>query len=105
VTTEPDEEQLRPLLDAITERLDPDGRFGDVWDEIQNKLLPEEMVMAAAGLCVAQTAYGMPWIRYCQQPAALRALLCRRHRSEHIDQYGPVPHGNAFLGYVEDDED
>lgn len=104
MTTEPDEVQLIPLLNAITERLDPDGRFGDAWDEIQNKLLPEEMVMAAAGQCVEQTAYGMPWIRYCERPAAPRALLCERHRTEHIDQHGPVPYGNAFLCYLDDED-
>jgi hypothetical protein len=47
----------------------------------------------------------MPWIRYCRQPAAPRALLCDRHRAEHIDQYGPVPYGNAFLGYLDDEAD
>jgi len=105
MTSEPDDEQLRPLLDAITERLDPDGRFGDVLDEIQNKLLPEELIMAAAGKCVELTAYGMPWTRYCEQNAAPRALLCERHRTEHIDQYGPVPYGNAFLGYLDHQDD
>lgn len=100
-----DEERLHPLIDAIVERLDPDDRFGDVWDELDGRLLPEEIEMAAAGRCVEQTAHGMPWISYCEQAAAPRALLCARHRAEHIDQYGPLPHGNAFVGYRDDEDE
>lgn len=102
---EDDDPQLAPLIDAVVERLDPDGRFGDVADEITNKLLPEEMKIAAAGLCVEQTAYGMPWIRYCEQPAAPGALLCEQHRREHIEQYGPHACSGAFLGYHDDEHE
>lgn len=94
-----DEQRYRSLIDTIADRLDPDGRFGDVRDEAERKLLPTELPRAAAVLCVKQTAYGMPGTAYCEQPATPGALLCARHRREHVEQYGPHPCSNAFLGY------
>lgn len=44
----------------------------------------QELANVAAGLCFEQTAYGMPWMEYCNYPALGRGTLyCGHHLREH----------------------
>jgi hypothetical protein len=49
-----------------------------------------EWKLFKAGKCCWQTAYGMPWIRYCKkrsQPGHVYGY-CRAHARELAEQYG-----------------
>jgi hypothetical protein len=53
-----------------------------------NPVSDDEIKQAQQGLCIWQTAHGLPWSEYCTKRAT-RGHLCREHCRDLIELYGP----------------